>query len=182
MLPDPEHFVTRTWSNLHQTRLFEEPRLFELNKQPESVVRHITGVCSMYFALKVETKLQNTWWYTAWSTWNNKRATLRRRSVRHERITSCKKNRVIWPQQKKKEAEGKWEVDARCAQLKWHGNWSRVHREGMCLMKCNNTVPVGPLPLSQWISGYVLWLECHCSTTAMLLFFLSIFGCLFHHV
>lgn len=126
----------------------------------------------MYFALKVETKLQNTWWYTAWSTWNNQRATLRRRSVRHERITSCK-NRVIRPQQKKKEAEGKWEVDARCAQLKWHGNWSRVHREGMCLMKCNNTVPVGlppSQPVNQWVCfmvgvpllhySYVVWYFC----------------------
>lgn len=140
------------------------------------------GTLRVCAALKVETKLQNTWWYTAWSTWNNQRATLRRRSVRHERITSCE-NRVIRPQQKKKEAEGKWEVDARCAQLKWHGNWSRVHREGMCLMKCNNTVPVGlppSQPVNQWVCfmvgvpllhySYVVW------------YFCQFFGCLFHRV
>lgn len=69
-------------------------------------------------------------------------------------------------------------VDAGCARLKWHGNWSRVHREGMCLMKCNNTVPVGPLHPCHWISGYVLWLECLCSTAAMLFFFWMFFNSL----
>lgn len=52
----------------------------------------------------------------------------------------------------------------KCGQLNCHGNWSRVHREGMCLMKCNNTIPPTPPPrcppsltLSEWLSMFYGW-------------------------
>lgn len=52
----------------------------------------------------------------------------------------------------------------KCGQLNCHGNWSRVHREGMCLMKCNNTIPPAPPPrcppsltLSEWLSMFYGW-------------------------
>lgn len=156
---------------------------------------HVTSVCSKWFTWNYYysfyfflTKPSNTYMmlYTVGRTWNRKKATQRIHSVStHDCITSCKKKKkkTRWFErkaeaEKERQAEGKWEVDARCAQLKWHGNWSRVHREGMCLMKCNNTVPVGPPPFSQPVNQWVCFMVAvpllHCCCVVLL----STFGCL----